>query len=254
MGVDVRLSTAAVSMDDESITVKGPDGEYRIAARTKIWAAGVQASPLAKMLAAATGAEIDRAGRVSVNPDCSLPGHPEVFAVGDMVSLNKLPGVAQPAMQEGRYVGKVIKSRLVGEPAPEPFKYFDKGSMATIGRFRAVAKVRNVTVTGPPAFLAWAFIHVLYLIGWGHRLGTIYHWAWSLIFTRSRGQRLITVAAAKAQIDPDTASPDTASPDTASPDTASPDTAGADTASAVDVSRQSTSQEPSVSAEASGER
>jgi NADH dehydrogenase len=108
MGVQVRLSTLATGMDERSVTVRGPDGEETIPARTRIWAAGVQASPLARQLAERTGAETDRAGRIAVNPDCTLPGHPEVFAVGDMVSLNKLPGVAQPAMQEGRYVGKVI--------------------------------------------------------------------------------------------------------------------------------------------------
>ena len=114
MGVEIRVNTLATDMDHESITVKGPDGVETIRARTRIWAAGVQASPLAKMLAEKTGADIDRAGRVSVNPDCSLPGHPEVFAVGDMVSLNKLPGVAQPAMQEGKYVAKLIKARTTG--------------------------------------------------------------------------------------------------------------------------------------------
>jgi NADH dehydrogenase len=201
MGVDVRLSTAALDMDDESITVQGPDGEYRIPARTKIWAAGVQASPLAKMLADSTGADLDRAGRVAVQPDCTLPGHPEVFAIGDMVSLNGLPGVAQPAMQEGKYVAQVIKSRLIAQPPPEPFRYFDKGSMATIGRFRAVANAFNLKLTGYLAFMAWAFIHVLYLIGWGHRIGTLYHWAWSLVFTKDRGQRLITVQQAHGEID-----------------------------------------------------
>jgi NADH:ubiquinone reductase (H+-translocating) len=202
MGVDVRLSTAALDMDDESITVNGPDGDYRIPARTKIWAAGVQASPLATMLAEATGADVDRAGRVAVRPDCTLPGHPEVFAIGDMVSLNQLPGVAQPAMQEGKYVAGVVKSRLIGQPPPPPFRYFDKGSMATIGRFRAVADAFSLKLTGYSAFLAWAFIHVLYLIGWGHRLGTLYHWAWSLVFTKDRGQRLITVQQAAAETDP----------------------------------------------------
>jgi hypothetical protein len=108
-------------MDQESVTLKGPDGVETIRARTRIWAAGVKASPLAKMLADATGAETDRAGRVSVNLDCTLPGHPEVFAIGDMVSLNRLPGVAQPAIQEGRYVGKVIKARLRGEKEDREF-------------------------------------------------------------------------------------------------------------------------------------
>ncbi len=139
MGVEIRLNTLAIDMDHESITVKGPNGVETIRCRSRIWAAGVQASPLAKMLADKTGAETDRAGRVSVNPDCSLPGHPEVFAIGDMVLLNKLPGVAQPAMQEGKYVGKLIGAKVSGMPAPKPFKYFDKGNMATIGHKVAVA-------------------------------------------------------------------------------------------------------------------
>jgi NADH dehydrogenase len=202
MGVDVRLSTAALDMDEDSITVHGPDGPYTIAARTKIWAAGVKASPLAELLARATGAELDRAGRVAVQPDCTLPGHAEVFAVGDMVALNGLPGVAQPAMQEGKYVAKVIKSRLIDQPPPAPFAYFDKGSMATIGRFRAVAATGRLKLTGYLAFMTWAFIHVLYLIGWGHRLGTMYHWAWSLLFTNNRGQRVITVQGGQVELAP----------------------------------------------------
>jgi NADH dehydrogenase len=123
MGVDVRLNTAAIGMSLDSITVKDPEVEEQIPARTKIWAAGVRASPLAKMLAEATGTETDRAGRVAVLPDCSLPGHPEVFAVGDMITLNQLPGVAQPAIQEGRYVGKLIRARLDGSTQVKPFSY-----------------------------------------------------------------------------------------------------------------------------------
>ena len=194
MGVEVRLDTAADDVDEFSITVKGPDGVERIDAHTKIWAAGVQASPLAGLLGRATDAEVDRAGRVAVNPDCSLPGHPEVFAIGDMVALNGLPGVAQPAIQEGKYVAHLIGSRVAGRPAPKPFTYLDKGSMATIGRGRAVARTGRLKLTGPVAFGAWAFIHVLYLIGWGNRFGTLYHWAWSLLFTNNRGQRIIIVA------------------------------------------------------------
>jgi NADH dehydrogenase len=136
MGVDVRLNTLAVAMDHDSITVQAPGGRETIRAKTRIWAAGVQASPLAGLLAGKTGVSTDRAGRVPVEPDCTLPGHPEIFAVGDMVLLNKLPGVAQPAMQEGKYVGKVIKARLAGHELPGPFQYFDKGSMATIGHRR----------------------------------------------------------------------------------------------------------------------
>jgi NADH dehydrogenase len=199
MGVEIRLNTLAVDMDHDSITVKGPDGLETIRARTRIWAAGVQASPLAKLLAEHTGAETDRAGRVLVNPDCSLPGHPEVYALGDMVSLNKLPGVAQPAMQEGKYVGKAIKARLAGKPV-EPFKYLDKGSMATIGYNAAVAHAFGVKVTGYLAYLMWGFIHVLYLIGWGNRVGTLYTWARALVFSKNRPHRIITFETAQYEI------------------------------------------------------
>src|SRR5439155_1866140 len=171
------VNTLAVDMDHDSITVKGPNGSETIRTRTRIWAAGVQASPLARLLAERTGAETDRPGRVAVNPDCSLPGHPEVFAIGDMALLNKLPGVAQPAIQEGRYVGKLIKARLAGRGADvKPFKYFDKGSMATIGHKYAVADAFGRRFTGLVAYLMWGIVHVMYLVGWGNRLGTMYTW------------------------------------------------------------------------------
>ena len=181
MGVEVRCATMATEIDADGITVRNDDGEERIEAKTKVWAAGVQASPLAKLLASATGAETDRAGRIMVEPDCTLPGHPEVFAIGDMVSLNGLPGIAQPALQEGKYVGKVIRARLDGDKSVAPFKYFDKGSMATIGRTHAVASSGGMSFTGIVAYLMWAFIHVLYLIGWGNRFGTLYSWGRSLV-------------------------------------------------------------------------
>jgi NADH:ubiquinone reductase (H+-translocating) len=192
MGVEVHTNSLAIDMDHESITFKGPDGVQTIRTRTRIWAAGVAASPLAKQLAEQAGLETDRAGRIPVNPDCTVPGHPEVFAIGDMVSLNKLPGVAQPALQEGRYVGKVIKARLAGEKDVKPFKYFDKGSMATIGYRAAVADAFGQKVTGPPAYVMWAFIHVAYLVGWGNRIGTIYQWFRNMVFTKNRNHRIIT--------------------------------------------------------------
>ena len=200
MGVEIKLNTLAIDMDHESITVKGPNGVETIRARTRIWAAGVQASPLAKMLAEKTGAETDRPGRVAVNPDCSLPGHPEVFAIGDMVLLNKLPGVAQPAMQEGKYVGKLIAARLTGAPPPPPFKYFDKGSMATIGHKAAVADAFGRKFTGFIAYIMWGFIHVLYLVGWGNRLGTMYTWARAIWFSNNRGHRIITFERAGTEL------------------------------------------------------
>ena len=200
MGVEVRCGALATQIDEGGITVRKDDGEERIEARTKVWAAGVQASPLAQILASATGAETDRAGRIMVEPDCTLPGHPEVFAIGDMVSLNGMPGIAQPALQEGKYVGKVIRARLDGDTSVAPFKYFDKGTMATIGRTHAVARSGGMSFTGITAYLMWAFIHVLYLIGWGNRFGTLYSWGRSLWFTRNRAHRTITLDQAHDEI------------------------------------------------------
>ena len=200
MGVDVLLNTAAQAMDQSSVTVKGPDGDTRIPARTKIWAAGVQASPLAAMLAKATGADTDRAGRVAVRPDCSLPGHPEVFAVGDMVWLNDLPGVAQPAIQEGTYVGKLIRARLAGKTDTEPFAYRDKGSMATIGHLSAVTESYGMKFTGVIGYTMWGFVHVLYLVGWGNRLAAIFNWARALTFTKNRPYRAIAFEHARNEL------------------------------------------------------
>jgi len=201
MGVEIKLNHLAIDMDHESITVKGPNGVETIRARSRIWAAGVQASPLAKMLAEKTGAETDRAGRVSVNPDCSLPGHPDVFAIGDMVLLNKLPGVAQPAMQEGKYVGKLIDAKVRGQQAPKSFKYFDKGSMATIGHKAAVADAFGRKFTGFTAYVMWGFIHVMYLVGWGNRLGTLYTWGRAIWFSTNRGHRIITFERTMVELD-----------------------------------------------------
>jgi NADH dehydrogenase len=200
MGVDVLLKTAARAMDQSSVTVEGPDGDRRIPARTKIWAAGVQASPLATMLAEATGAGTDRAGRVAVQPDCSLPGHPEVFAIGDMVRLNDLPGVAQPAMQEGTYVGRLIRARLAGQTGMTPFAYRDKGSMATIGHLSAVADSFGMKFTGVVGYTMWGFVHVFYLIGWGNRLAAVFNWARALTFTKNRAHRTITVERARDEL------------------------------------------------------
>jgi NADH:ubiquinone reductase (H+-translocating) len=200
MGVEVRLNAAAVAMDHDSITVQHPGGEERIPARTKIWAAGVRASPLAGLLAAATGAETDRGGRIMVRPDCSLPGHPEIFAVGDMISLNELPGVAQPAIQEGKYVGKLIRARLEGRTQAKPFRYFDKGSMATIGHLSAVTESYGLRFTGVIGYTMWGSVHVLYLVGWGNRLAAIYTWARALTFASNRAHRVITFEQARYEL------------------------------------------------------
>ena len=200
MGVDVRLNTAATEMDSQSITVTGPNGVETIVARTKIWAAGVQASPLAALLAKATGTATDRAGRVEVDPDCSLPGAEGVYAIGDMVNtVDRLPGVAQVAMQQGTYVGRLIAARVKGDSTtPAPFRYVDKGSMATIGARQAVADVRGVKITGWAGYLLWFYVHVMFLIGWGNRFGTLYNWVRSLRYARHRGHRLINMTHATA--------------------------------------------------------
>jgi NADH:ubiquinone reductase (H+-translocating) len=204
MGVEVWLNTAASAMDHDSVTVTGPDGDRRIAARTKIWAAGVQASPLAAVLARATGAGTDRAGRVAVLPDCSLPGHPEVFAIGDMVRLNDLPGVAQPAIQEGTYVGRLIRDRLAGATGSAPFAYRDKGSMATIGHLSAVTESFGMKFTGVTGYTMWGIVHVLYLVGWGNRVAAILNWARALTFTKNRAHRTITFEGARYELTHDT--------------------------------------------------
>jgi NADH dehydrogenase len=192
MGVEVWLNTMARDMDSGSVTVTGPDEDRRIPARTRIWAAGVQASPLAALLAGATGAGTDRAGRVAVLPDCSLPGHPKVFAIGDMIQLNDLPGVAQPAIQEGTYVGKLIHARLAGNAGTAPFAYRDKGSMATIGHLSAVTDSFGMKFTGVTGYTMWGIVHVLYLIGWGNRIAAVFNWARALTFAKNRPHRTIT--------------------------------------------------------------
>jgi NADH dehydrogenase len=204
MGVEVRLNTMATGMDDGSITVKSPDGDELIPARTKIWAAGVQASPLARMLAEATGAELDRVGRVAVLPDCSLPGHPEVFAIGDMVRVRNvngepvvLPGVAPVAMQQGRYAAKVIRSRLRGRDHGA-FRYRDKGNLATIGRAAAVADVKGFRLSGFLAWATWLVVHLWYLIGFQNRLLVLIRWSFSFV-THGRGARLITGASTTSE-------------------------------------------------------
>ena len=189
LGVEIQLDAMVVDMDANGLEVKDPDGSRRrIESVTKIWAAGVAASPLGRHLAEQSGAEIDRAGRVQVLPDVTLPGHPEVFVVGDMMALD-LPGVAQVAMQSGKYAAHKIESRLAGQEDDKPFHYFDKGSMATISRFSAIAEIGKVRLTGFVAWLAWLFIHIIYLIGFKNRVTTLLHWFVELHRPRPRGAR-----------------------------------------------------------------
>lgn len=196
LGVDVELNAMAVGIDDTGIDLadtRDAGQRRRIDARTVLWAAGVQASPLAKKLAEASGTSTDRAGRLMVRHDLTLPVHPEVFAIGDMVSRPGVPGVAQGAIQEGKYVGKVIKARIGEQPAPPSFSYTDKGTMATIGRTHAVAKVGGVKLTGLLAYYIWAFVHIAYLVGWGNRFEAVARWMWTIV-ARNRRERLISPA------------------------------------------------------------
>jgi NADH dehydrogenase len=192
MGVDVRLGTMVTDVDSTGIVVREPDGSStRIEALTKVWAAGVQASPLGRQLAEQSGAEVDRAGRVKVLPDLTLPGHPEVHVVGDMMSLDDLPGVAQVAIQGARFSARQIRNRLDGKPTDERFEYFDKGSMATISRFSAVASIGRLRFAGFFAWVLWLGIHLVYIIGFKHRVTTLLHWAVSFL-GRGRAERVAT--------------------------------------------------------------
>ncbi|MBA2560020.1 MAG: NAD(P)/FAD-dependent oxidoreductase, partial [Propionibacteriales bacterium] len=199
LGVEVKTSSIVVDVDIAGITVKDPEGkEERIEAVCKIWAAGVSANPLGAHVAEQVGAEVDRAGRVLVNADLTLPGHPEVFVIGDMMSLDKLPGVAQVAIQGGRYAARRIQDRLAGEPATAPFQYRDKGSMATISRFSAVAMIGRFRLTGLIAWVMWLAVHIVYITGFKKRVTTLLHWAVSFI-GRDRSERAITEQQATAR-------------------------------------------------------
>jgi NADH dehydrogenase len=190
LGVEVHTNSRVTAVEPERIRV----GDAWVATSVTLWATGVAASPLGKALAAqVNGVRLDRAGRISVEPDLSLPGHPEVFVIGDMMTLDNLPGVAQVAMQQGKYAADQIDRRLRGKAAKGPFRYFDKGSMATISRFKAVANVGPLRFGGFIAWMLWLVIHVLYLVGFKNRVTTVLHWAVSFI-GRGRSQRTTTLA------------------------------------------------------------
>ncbi|GAA2008373.1 MULTISPECIES: NAD(P)/FAD-dependent oxidoreductase [Nocardioides] len=192
LGVEVMLGAMVTDVDERGLEVKYKDGRTeRIQSVTKIWAAGVQASPIGKTLSEQTGAPLDRAGRIGVNPDLTLPGHPEVFVVGDMIALDNLPGVAQVAIQGAKYAAKEIDGRVKGKPAQEPFKYFDKGSMATISRFRAVAMIGKIRLTGFIAWLMWLAVHLVYITGFKNRVTAVLHWFVSFL-GRGRSERTST--------------------------------------------------------------
>ena len=188
LGVTPMLGTTVVDIDATSVEVQTADGSRtRIAARTAVWAAGVTASPLAGLLAEAIGAETDRAGRISVEPDLTVAGHPEVFALGDMVSVRgqQLHGVAPVAMQQGRHA-----ARSISRGTRTAFRYRDKGELATIGHVRAVGVVKGLKLSGFLAWALWLGIHITYLIGFQNRLIVLTRWTFSY-FTRGRGARVI---------------------------------------------------------------
>ena len=197
LGVTPLPGHTVVDVAEGSVGIRTPAGEVeQVSARTAIWAAGVNASPLAAELARAAGAEIDRSGRVTVGPDLTLAGHPEVLALGDMVRVQApdgtvapLPGLAPVAMQQGRYAARTIRGRLEGE-APGAFRYVDKGNLATIGRSKAVADLKGLHVAGFVAWALWLLVHIVYLVGFQNRLLVVLRWTISFV-TRGRGARLI---------------------------------------------------------------
>ena len=192
IGVQVQLDAKVVGMDGNGIDVEDASGRRRrIESVCKVWAAGVSASGLGALLAEQCEAGLDQAGRVKVQPDLTLAGHPEVFVVGDMISLAGMPGVAQVAIQGGRHAARQIIARLAGKPYGEAFEYHDKGSMATISRFSAVASIGRIRVSGFVAWLMWLGVHLFYLIGFKHRVTTLLHWAVSFV-GRGRSERTIT--------------------------------------------------------------
>jgi NADH:ubiquinone reductase (H+-translocating) len=197
LGVTVLTSRTVTSIGADEVTISDADGgSERIPAQTVIWAAGVTASGLAGRLAELSGAEVDRVGRVTVEPDLTLPGHPEVFALGDMVrvrgpeGVTTLPGVAPAAMQQGRYAAGVVRDRLEGH-ATMPFVYRDKGNLATIGRGAAVADIKGLHLSGLLAWLTWLLVHLFYLIGFQNKVLVLIRWSISFV-THGRGARLIT--------------------------------------------------------------
>lgn len=188
LGVQVRLNAMVTDVREGEVHI----GDEIMPATVTLWAAGVSASPLGKAL----GAPTDRAGRVKVEPDLSIPGHPEVFVIGDLASITydhdkPVPGLAPAAIQEGKYVGRQVKADLQGKPR-QPFHYLDKGTLATIGRAAAVAEFPGgIHISGYFAWLSWLFVHIFFLIGFRNRLAVMFDWAWSYI-TYQRSARLIT--------------------------------------------------------------
>ena len=195
LGVTVRTGATVMNIEGGTVTIREGVRIETIPTHTVLWAAGVLGSPLGRALAEEAGATLDRVGRVVVEPDLTVPGHPEIFVIGDLSNFSHqtgkpLPGVAQPAIQAGRYVAEAIGRRLGGEKI-EPFRYVDKGNLATIGRAAAVADLGWLRLSGLPAWIIWLFVHLLYIVQFQNRLLVLLQWAW-LYMTRDRSARLIT--------------------------------------------------------------
>ncbi|MBP2708451.1 NAD(P)/FAD-dependent oxidoreductase [Microbispora sp. RL4-1S] len=212
LGVEVRVDAPVVGVDADGVDVMGPDGvRGRITAKTKIWAAGVSVSPLGDLLARASGAERNRAGQLAVLPDCTLPGHPEVFVVGDMMRLGEVSGLAQVAIQSGEFAAAKIRARLAGKPGPAAYRYRDKGMLATIARFRAIAAIGPLRLSGFSAWVLWLAVHLFYLVGFKNRVTVVLHWAVTFL-TNGRSERTSTAPGAArppSWKDPDTAAGET---------------------------------------------
>ncbi|MEA3208470.1 MAG: hypothetical protein QOE70_1527 [Chthoniobacter sp.] len=195
LGVEIRTGAKVTSVDTKGVTI----GDERISSRTVVWTAGVTPSPAGKWL----GVPTDKGGRVIVQPDCSVSGQPEVFVIGDTASFDHggkpLPGVAQVALQQGKYVGSVIAARTANGIPPPPFKYFDKGNMAVVGRNFAVLEIGGFRRAGFFAWLVWGVVHLFFLAAPGNRIRVAAQWAWSY-FTRQRGSRLILSTGGKSPL------------------------------------------------------
>jgi NADH:ubiquinone reductase (H+-translocating) len=195
LGVTVRTEALVTDLRDSTVVLRSSESTESLQTRTILWTAGVKSSALGEALAKRTGAELDRAGRIKVASDFTVPGHPEIFVIGDLAHFARqdgkpLPGLASVAIQEGRYVGQTIRQRLQGTP-PQGFHYVDKGNLAIIGRNAGVADFGRLRLDGFPAWLLWLFVHIYYLIGFDNKLLVLFQWAWNYV-TRKRGAQLIT--------------------------------------------------------------
>jgi NADH dehydrogenase len=192
IGVEIRLGVRVTGVDADGIEIASADSDLRrIEARTKVWAAGVEPSPLGRVLAQAARLKLDRGGRVLVNPNCSLPGHPEGFVVGDMMALDGLPGVAEVAIQSGRHAAAEINRRLRGQAGTKRFRYRDLGTLASISRNYAVAQRGRIRFSGLLGWLLWLVVHLTFLTGVKNRVSTLLHWTITFL-GRGRAERTIT--------------------------------------------------------------